>query len=155
MTLPSLACCADCVLGNTLLSFDYNRTVGPRAEPQVRVAPEQTIDTHKIILSKFTTWHSSGNRGECIAPELQAWSPGSKDWNLYDRHQQFRLTWERTRSSPQSTSQLGAMQEREVDTPRDICVSQCISQHWEQKLCWQPLGEVNCVSGRWSAHTEQ
>ena len=44
MTLPGLASCADCVLGNTLLSFDYNRTVGPRAEPQVRMAPEETID---------------------------------------------------------------------------------------------------------------
>jgi hypothetical protein len=47
------------------------------------------------------------------------------------------------------------MQEREVETPREIWVSQCISQHCEQKLCWQPLGAVNWVSGRWRAHTEQ
>ena len=29
-------------------------------------------------------------------------------------------TWDRTRSSPQRTSQEGAMQEREVETPREI-----------------------------------
>ena len=67
----------------------------------------------------------------------------------------MKSTWESTKSSPQRTSQAGAMQDREVETPREICVSQCISQHWEQKLCWQPLGAVNWVSGTWRAQTEQ
>jgi len=53
-----LASCADCVLGNTLLSFDHNRTVGPRAEPQVRVAPDVVQETEmNVSLPNFRLSH--------------------------------------------------------------------------------------------------
>ena len=39
--LPGLAGSTDCVLGDTLLSFDHNGAVWTRAKPQVGVAPKK------------------------------------------------------------------------------------------------------------------
>ena len=37
--LPGLTSSTDCVLGDTVLSFDDNGAVGTRAEPQIGVTP--------------------------------------------------------------------------------------------------------------------